>query len=422
MKKITFLVLLLVLTTISYSQDILLDENFDAITAPANWEVGGTVGNGTQIWTFGSGVVPGYVADFSTNAAIFDDDAAGDTGNHDMVWLWYRAPGTVGLDVSSYTQVTLEYDYALNVNGNGETLAVGLWDGSSFIPIKVHNTDTDPTTDYIDLVAALAANPGVNSSSLFIGFGYDDNTSWGFGAGIDNVKVTATASNDYCTNSIDVPVNAAGTGCTSPTIANNKGASDSSPFNGTPACGSFSGGDIWFTFTAPATGDIKIIVPEVGDWSSFATAIYVGGTCSNTPELACEVNYDINNGGNIPSEVIYTDLTPGDSYVLRAWDYSNDDLGVVRFCIEETSSVTSVDDSIVDNLTLQPNPVEDILNVHYQDNISKIAIYNLIGQEVRVLTPNSSSLEIDLSKLEAGVYVIKIQSNDKEMSKKFIKK
>ena len=416
MKKITFLFAMLLLVTISFAQDILIDENFDGATIPADWHAGYNDGTGTQLWTFGSGVVPGSVADFTTNAAIFDDDAAGDTGNHDNVWLWYGDAN--GVDVSLYTQVTLTYDYALNENGNGETLSVGLWDGSVFIPIKVYNTDTDPTTDTIDITAALAANPGVNASTLFIGFGYDDNTSWGWGAGIDNVKLEGTASNDYCIHAINVPVNPANSGCTNPTIANNMGATDSSPYNGTPSCGSFNGGDIWFSFTAPATGEIKVIVPSVGEWSSFAHAVSVN-SCSSTAQLACEVNFDINSNGNIPSEVIYSGLTPGDSYFLRAWDFSNDDFGEVSFCIEEYDSTASVGEEVIDGLSLYPNPVEDTLNIKSQENISKVAIYNLIGQEVRVLTPNTSNLEVDLSNLDSGVYIVKILSNDKEVSKKF---
>ncbi len=420
MKKITFLLVVLFITTISYSQDILLDEHFDAATVPADWEAGYIVGDGTQIWTFGSGVVPGAVADFTTNAAIFNDDAAGDTGNHDSVWLWYKAPGIAGLDVSAYSKVTLEYDYALNENGNGETLTVAIWDGAAFIPLRVYNTDTDPTQDTIDLKAALIANPSVNATALFIGFGYDDATSWGWGAGIDNVKVIATAANDFCSNAIDVPVNAAGTGCASPTIANNMGASDSSPFNGTPTCGDFAGGDIWFTFTAPATGDIKIIVPTVGDWSSFSTAIYVGGTCADTPELGCNVNFDINS--DVPSETTYTGLTPGDSYVLRAWDFGNNDFGNVSFCIEEFDSTAAVNNDVINGLTLQPNPVNDLLNIDSQEEIAKVTVFNLLGQEVITKNPVSNKFNLDLSNLDSGVYIVKMLSSDgKENTRKIVK-
>jgi hypothetical protein len=80
MKKIIIITAFLTATLIGYSQNlIILEEDFTANTLPANWYVGNP-GNGTQPWTFGSNHVPDNFADydFSTNAAIFDDDEAGD--------------------------------------------------------------------------------------------------------------------------------------------------------------------------------------------------------------------------------------------------------------------------------------------------------------------------------------------------------
>jgi hypothetical protein len=180
MKKITMLLMMLLVVTISYSQDIIIDEDFNGATQPTGWNINAADDLGAQDWTFGSEVVPGAVDDFTTNAAIFDDDAAGDTGDHNVGWIYHDA-----VDVSSYNLVNLEYDYALNENGNGETLSVGLWDdaNSAWVIIRTYNVDTNPTSDSINISAALSANPGVNTSGLFIGFVYDDNTSWGYGAG-----------------------------------------------------------------------------------------------------------------------------------------------------------------------------------------------------------------------------------------------
>ena len=190
MKTITTLLIMLLITVISHSQTILLEEDFNGATVPEGWQHAYSTGNGSQYWTFGSGVVPGSVDDFTTNAAIFDDNAAGNTGNNDNVWLY-----TPAINGSDYGQITLHYDYALNViDGNGETLTVAIWDNSatSWIPLKVYNTDTDPTADFIDITEAINAYPGINPTAIYIGFGYNDNTSWGYGAGIDNVLITGS--------------------------------------------------------------------------------------------------------------------------------------------------------------------------------------------------------------------------------------
>ncbi len=62
---------------------------------------------------------------------------------------------------------------------------------------------------------------------------------------------------------------------------------------------------------------------------------------------------------------------------------------------------------------LYPNPAKDVLTISSENKaISKIKIYNLIGQ--LVIDKNSSSLveTIDVSNLQSGTYSISIESND----------
>ncbi|MBV1887727.1 MAG: T9SS type A sorting domain-containing protein [Urechidicola sp.] len=70
------------------------------------------------------------------------------------------------------------------------------------------------------------------------------------------------------------------------------------------------------------------------------------------------------------------------------------------------------------NLTLSPNPVNDMLTIRSSSNIEKVEIYNLLGQ--KVLTDNSD--RINVSTLSKGIYVSKVYlENDSISSKKFIK-
>lgn len=197
MKKITSLLIMLLLGTISYSQTTIFSENFDGGTLPADWVLNATDNSGNHLWTFGSGAVPGNIADFTTNAAIFDDDIAGNTGDHNRAWIYHNA-----VDVSSFNQITLEYEYAINSSSNDDgTLSIGLFDGSNWIIIRTYGLDTAPTLDIVDIAAALAANPGVDAANLFIGFVYDDiDGGWAWGAGIDNVVLTTSnvILNDAC--------------------------------------------------------------------------------------------------------------------------------------------------------------------------------------------------------------------------------
>ncbi len=68
-----------------------------------------------------------------------------------------------------------------------------------------------------------------------------------------------------------------------------------------------------------------------------------------------------------------------------------------------------------------PNPIKDILNISYDKSISKIVVYNLLGQEVIVKSLNSTEAKIDLSNLTAGNYIVKVTSENELKTIKVVK-
>ncbi len=418
MKKITLLFSAFFLLALSYGQTTIWEEDFEAATMPDGWEqYNDGSSSGTHNWTFGSGIMP-VGGNFSTNAAIFDDFAAGDTGNHDRRWL----RRTEGIDASAFENLIIGYEYALqDFNGSGKLLVVIEYTQTSGwgIIATYDNADIDPTYVEVDLEPIIASLP-IDRADIRIGFIYDDEDSeWNWGAGIGTVNIKGDITNDWCTNRIPVDVKPIGSDCTTTMIASNVDATDSSPTNGTPSCGSFAGGDIWFSFVAPSSGAIKVIVPILGEWSSFAHAIYTG-TCSTTTELDCDINYDINNSTYVPSEVIYTGLTSGTEYFLRAWDLGNNNFGIVNFCIVELDT-SGIADEIIAGFSMYPNPVENTLHLTSVDKIDTINIYNMLGQEVLQSAPSSNNFDVDMSNFPSGAYIVKILTNNQIASYHLIK-
>ena len=130
--------------------------------------------------------------------------------------------------------------------------------------------------------------------------------------------------------------------CAHPIAAYNAGATDSGGSD--PTCGGFTGTirDIWYQFTAPQQGAIKIKRLNEGDWSSMSFAIYHGtGISGNTP-VFCDYIYDAND-----SREIYN-LIPGDTYLVRMWDFNNNDFGYTYFCVE----------SLNNDANTQPFPID----------------------------------------------------------------
>jgi len=68
-----------------------------------------------------------------------------------------------------------------------------------------------------------------------------------------------------------------------------------------------------------------------------------------------------------------------------------------------------------------PNPVRDVLNISYNQDISKIEVYNVLGQKVIENEMNTNAAAIDMSSLPNGSYLVKVTSGDQTRTIKAIK-
>lgn len=74
------------------------------------------------------------------------------------------------------------------------------------------------------------------------------------------------------------------------------------------------------------------------------------------------------------------------------------------------------------SLRFFPNPVNDVLNLTYGEDITGVVVYNLLGQPVLTATPNAATTLVDMSSLAAGNYIVKIASGDSSATIKVIKR
>ena len=71
--------------------------------------------------------------------------------------------------------------------------------------------------------------------------------------------------------------------------------------------------------------------------------------------------------------------------------------------------------------SLSPNPARDIVNIKLPNRIeTRIEIYDVLGKRVFIRKINTS-MNIDISSLKSGVYIVKFVQEDKTVSKKLIK-
>ena len=94
------------------------------------------------------------------------------------------------------------------------------------------------------------------------------------------------------------------------------------------------GGDLWYLFTATST-DVIVDV-SVNNFSTFAAAVYLAG-CTSTAEIDCDGTFGTGT-------FTLTGLTAGQQYLLRVYDFGNDDLGASEFCLLVPGPPPSNDD------------------------------------------------------------------------------
>lgn len=91
---------------------------------------------------------------------------------------------------------------------------------------------------------------------------------------------------------------------------------------------------------------------------------------------------------------------------------------VLAIFVEVTLSASVYDKEL---FISYPNPVQDILNISYSKEIIAIEVTNMLGQSLISKTVNSTEIQLDMTGLQAGNYLVKISTNETSKTIKVIK-
>ena len=118
------------------------------------------------------------------------------------------------------------------------------------------------------------------------------------------------------------------------------------------------------------------------------------------------------------AHAVYTGTIDGNSIIGTIATDNSDNAG----CFTAEKNVASQDDFTIFNFNYYPNPVEDTLNLSANQLFSSVKIYSLLGQKVISINPkNKKDLQVDLSSLNSGIYLVKVKIGDKTNTLKIIK-
>lgn len=240
---------------------------------------------------------------------------------------------------------------------------------------------------------------GINQSSPNNGNFWDGTT---FVNGILTVTPPPAPANDECSSATALTVG--GTFAAQLTNGTNVGATTSSQTAPT-TCFGFVGNDVWYSVVVPASGSLTI---ETGDSSTGATGLdtvitIYSGDCNQLTQIDCDDDGAATGAYSFKS---LTGLTPGTTLYIRVYEYSNDNAGGFGISAYDASlSNNSFDSS---NFKFYPNPVKNVLNLSYSQEITTVEVFNMVGQKVSSNTLGATTGQVDMSQLSNGVYLVKI--------------
>ncbi len=184
------------------------------------------------------------------------------------------------------------------------------------------NSNTGSGTTYVSL------NPDATTSTVSTTYAYNQIASTDFPAG-KLYTFSPRPSNDFRFEPLAISVDPYNSACSTINLAYNTGATDSG--GNIPSVANYAGGDVWFMFTAPAYGAVEFVRHNRGDWDGLGFAVYPASANGNDPSVyETMVTYP-----EVGDSFKVFNLVPGEQYRLRLWEYGNNDLGYVQFCLNE---------------------------------------------------------------------------------------
>lgn len=79
------------------------------------------------------------------------------------------------------------------------------------------------------------------------------------------------------------------------------------------------------------------------------------------------------------------------------------------------------DELVKNEIALFPNPASDKIMVQGNSVLEKVSLYNLLGRKIMEIAPSSEKAELNLTSLQTGLYIVKVESNGKTSNYKVMK-
>ncbi|WP_162128177.1 T9SS-dependent choice-of-anchor J family protein [Flavobacterium phycosphaerae] len=315
------------------------------------------------------------------------------TQNTNGVWYKYTGDGSeVTVTTCSPTITTGDSRIAVYTGSCGSLTCIGGNDDATAAGCSTNTLASNVTfttvagTDYYILVYAYTSNA--------LNFALTVNCT---------AACSPATANDECSTAMPLTLGSTVVG------ADNLCSSASLDVN-YPTCGNqfLTYFDTWYWFDSGSSTDFTISLANATGANGYA--LYEG-SCGN---LTMVTGSCTTTGGN----VAVTGLTMGTTYFLRVFSTTTNTRGSYDLTVSETLGNGSFDNG---SFTYYPNPVKNALNLSYNQAISSVEVFNMLGQKVSSDKFNANEARVDMSHLSDGAYMVKVTSEGQVKTIKVIK-
>lgn len=250
-------------------------------------------------------------ATYSNNAANGGTPGCGSYGSNDV---WYTITPTVS---TTYT-----------ISTTAGTITDGVMELYSSTSCNTGLTSMDCGDDDVGLMPEIIATLTSGSTYYIRFWKYGSSGTGTFSLCVKNAT-TSAITNDEPTGATPIYTASA---CSYTTFTNAGSTGSTCGTIPSPGCASYSGGDVWFTATVPASGAIKFDTQADGITDG-GMAVYTGTACDVLTLVSCN---DDGGTGSMP-QISLTGQTPGTRLYIRVWSYGNYESGTFGLCATSAS-------------------------------------------------------------------------------------
>ncbi len=134
-----------------------------------------------------------------------------------------------------------------------------------------------------------------------------------------------------------------------------------------------------------------------------------------------DISVDYDEIGGSDAEIYSMSRSSDGAYVFVGSIVVNQGSNDTSFLFK-LGGTMGVEEVSTNKFQVYPNPAKDIVHLQNIEFGSKIQIYDMSGKKVFTSTAQSETVQINISSLSKGVYVIEIQSKGKKSTRKLIVK